>query len=238
MMRAREAPTDERAGQSDDSSTRRAFGARIPSRSRSPETTAALAAAAALLGAFAMLAALVRADGALAFDRAILRTLEPHYYDQPAHRLAQLVLAPGGEYFAPLPALIIAALVVVLAKRGLPAEALFVLLAAAVPMLLTSILKPFFPQPGLHHGADVDSYFPSGHAMGEIAVVAALALLAWPTRWRWWTLVLGVGFIVAYGASVVFLREHYPSDVLAGWCLGGAWVALLWVAFARRRIRT
>lgn len=70
--------------------------------------------------------------------------------------------------------------------------------------------------------------YPSGHSAQSAAAWMALAFVLaarWPARRR---LVLGgaVAIVVAVGASRVILGVHSPTDVLAGWALGGA-VALL-----------
>ena len=93
---------------------------------------------------------------------------------------------------------------------------------------LTGVMKLVFhrPRPELWPRLVTESgaSFPSGHSMYSAAFVVALILLAWPTRWRWPALVAGTVFTLVVGWSRVDLGVHYPTDVLAGWLSGTAWV--------------
>jgi undecaprenyl-diphosphatase len=40
---------------------------------------------------------------------------------------------------------------------------------------------------------------------------------------------------VLIGASRIYLGVHYPTDVLAGWCIGAAWALGCWAIMARFR---
>jgi undecaprenyl-diphosphatase len=51
-----------------------------------------------------------------------------------------------------------------------------------------------------------------------------------PARWR----AAVVALAALLGLSRVYLGYHYPSDVVAGWALAGAWLAL-WSMVADRR---
>lgn len=72
------------------------------------------------------------------------------------------------------------------------------------------------------------SSYPSAHAQGGITVWIALALVVLvtvPGRLRW---VLSIPLLIlglAIGMSRAVLGVHWPSDVLGGWILGGAWMA-------------
>ncbi|USX45815.1 phosphatase PAP2 family protein [Dietzia kunjamensis] len=69
--------------------------------------------------------------------------------------------------------------------------------------------------------------FPSGHAMGSMSLAAPLVVLTWGSRYRWAALAVAVVYVLAVGASRVYLGVHFPSDVLAGWCLTVLWVGIL-----------
>ena len=76
--------------------------------------------------------------------------------------------------------------------------------------------------------------FPSGHALMSITFYGLLIFLVWQNEKKLWVkwiltilLVLLINFI---GVSRVYLRVHYASDVLAGFCVGLMWLLLsLWL---------
>lgn len=73
------------------------------------------------------------------------------------------------------------------------------------------------PAPELDYG------FPSGHAMSSMTLVVALVVLTWGSRWCWFVLAVGGGFVLAIGWTRLYLGVHYPSDILAGWAASIAW---------------
>jgi membrane-associated phospholipid phosphatase len=134
--------------------------------------------------------------------------------------------------------LIGAGLVLVALARGLPRHALAAVAILAGSNLATQILKPLLATPrdagevtGLHI---VGPAFPSGHATASMSL-AIVAVLVVPRAWRPVVAAIGAVFAIAVSFAIVSLGWHYPSDVVGGWCLALAWVALLSAARRRRR---
>ena len=127
----------------------------------------------------------------------------------------------------PMVALFVAVLVALLAlrRRG---DATFFAVAVAGAMALNFAAKVLFgrarPDLWISLAPESDYSFPSGHAMGSMAVAVALASLAWGTRWRWPVAIVSGLFVAAVGLSRLYLDVHYPSDVLTGWLAALAWV--------------
>lgn len=97
-------------------------------------------------------------------------------------------------------------------------------------MAANIVLKALFhrDRPSLWHQSVVETgfSFPSGHAMASAALVTCLVIILWHTKWRWLTVVLGGIVVLLIGVSRLYLGVHYPSDILAGWCVSIAWVLL------------
>jgi undecaprenyl-diphosphatase len=130
------------------------------------------------------------------------------------------------------------AAVVYLALLGRRGAALTMLLGVAGGPVLSSVLKFACerPRPDLvPHGAFVSSWsFPSGHstmsAVVYLTLGALLARVRVKRRLKFYVLALAILLTVLVGVTRVYLGVHWPSDVLAGWCVGAAWAMLCWLA--------
>ena len=82
--------------------------------------------------------------------------------------------------------------------------------------------------------------FPSGHA--TLAAVTYLTLGTLLSRvesrgsTKIYVLTVAVALTLLIGISRLYLGVHWPTDVLAGWCVGSAWAMLCWrIALALQR---
>jgi undecaprenyl-diphosphatase len=92
------------------------------------------------------------------------------------------------------------------------------------------------PRPDVvpHEAYVYSGSFPSGHSTLAAACYLTIAMLvaSLETRRRSKALAYGLAsaVLMAVGFSRVYLGVHWPSDVLAGWCLGASWALVGWVA--------
>ena len=114
--------------------------------------------------------------------------------------------------------------------------ALHWLITVACVGLLTEALKLYtaVERPPLLNSAQMSYAFPSAHASLSVAVFGFLAVIVareLRNNWHWVPYSMAVFMVVAIGFSRLYLGVHWLSDVLAGWSLGLAWVALMGIAY-------
>jgi len=114
--------------------------------------------------------------------------------------------------------------------------ALHWLITVACVGLLTEALKLYtaVQRPPLLDSAQMSYAFPSAHASLSVAVFGFLAVIVareLRSNWHWVPYSMAVFMVVAIGFSRLYLGVHWLSDVLAGWSLGLAWVALMGIAY-------
>jgi undecaprenyl-diphosphatase len=182
-----------------------------------------------------------------AFDRAVIYALrapgDPHRPIGPAwlNTAAVDITSLGSTTLLGILVVLVCGLFLSLRRRR---EAVLLLLASGGGLILTNYLKDVFqrdrPPLILHAVPAINASFPSGHATLSATVFLTLgALIAHfghRRRVRVYALASAVILSLMVGCSRVYLGVHWPTDVLAGWCIGSAWALVWWgVAIAWER---
>jgi undecaprenyl-diphosphatase len=75
--------------------------------------------------------------------------------------------------------------------------------------------------------------FPSGHALLSASIYLTLGVMLARVHaqrsLKLYFLVTAVVLTLVIGLSRIYLGVHWPSDVLAGWCLGTVWAGGCWL---------
>lgn len=108
--------------------------------------------------------------------------------------------------------------------------------------LLMIALKNYFHRnrPSIKFAEVVQSFsFPSGHTFSSFVFAVVLIYLLWKSDWskasKLALSLLLLVFSCIVGLSRIVLRVHFASDVIAGFCIGIAWI--LFIVFIRSAFR-
>lgn len=183
---------------------------------------------------FVELAERVHAGAKLPFDRPVMLWLQRRH-SPGATRVARVVTELGGVTAVPVFALAASAYLAAVRGSRRPAALLAVSLVGSTA--INSTLKVMYrrARPAFFtHIVEEKSYsFPSGHAMASAALAGCACVLAWPTGWRYPVIVGSAAYVPSVGVTRMYLGVHFPSDILAGWCVSLAWVGevatILWL---------
>ena len=174
---------------------------------------------------FVELAERVRGNAPLSFDRPLMLWIRRRHSPRRT-RLVRAVTELGGVTAVPVVALSVAGYLAAVRGSRRPAALLTVSLVGST--VINSVLKVMYRRTRptfFAHIVQEKSYsFPSGHAMASAALAGCACVLAWRTRWRVPALAGSAVYVPASGATRVYLGVHFPSDILAGWCVSLAWV--------------
>lgn len=138
-------------------------------------------------------------------------------------------------------------LVVAIGIKRATAEAVFLLIANAGGWILSLVTKSLFERP--RPPPDVVSAithpqsfaFPSGHSLIAMVFYTSLVMVASGLGRKGLAIsltVLAAIMVPTMGFTRVYLGVHYPSDVIAGFALGAAWVWFVYLGYriiVRRR---
>jgi undecaprenyl-diphosphatase len=118
-----------------------------------------------------------------------------------------------------------------------PGAALFVAIAIAGGAALEVLLKLGFARPRselVSHLVDVNSFsFPSGRAtkatITYLTLGVLLARVQKRRRMKLYLVAVATLLALFVGFSRVYLGVHWPTDVVAGWCVEAAWALGCWL---------
>jgi undecaprenyl-diphosphatase len=151
-------------------------------------------------------------------------------------------ISPLGGYAVVI--LISLAVIGYLLMDGKRAAALWVLVSVGGGAVLSNLLKFAIerPRPDLvARLVEVNTTsFPSGHAtlaaVTYLTLGALLSRVEARRRVKIYLLTVAMTLTFLIGVSRIYLGVHWPTDVLAGWCVGAAWAMLCWrIALALQR---
>ena len=202
------------------------------------------------IGATSLVAGIVDAvahGGSFRLDDAILLALRrPRHLNQPIGPVWLLqsatdLSALGGLTLQWLLGGASLAYLLMIRKR---AEAAWLAGSAVGASILNAGLKSLLhrPRPELvpHLAVVSNASFPSGHAMISAALyltVGAMLSETQPSRAARIFLMSFAGLLVLLvGVSRIYLGVHWPSDVLAGWCLGALWALAVFAVSRTLRV--
>ncbi len=182
-----------------------------------------------LWGLFAM-ADIVFEDKNLTFDQRVFDTINPWISD--VHTKIMLVITFLGSQNFLLPANILLILYYLLIRENKKTafQISTISLTSVVVMFTIKFIlrrqRPLVPLISKVHGYS----FPSGHTFTSVTFYGIIAFIVYknlknvPLKI---SIILAlIIFVILIGFSRVYLRLHYASDVIAGFCLGLIWLIL------------
>ena len=220
-------PGDQAPGGADDTGQVASSASKTDRRRRKAAAFLLLGDAVQLL-LFGALAVSIHIQPLLPIDVAITREFQENH--TPWLRISMLVISyPGSSFLLPTLVLLTVLIFWLLGDR---LEAVFVAGLSACSLLLNQLLKFLIhrPRPSgslVHIIVTAAGYsFPSGHVMAYVAyfgLLFAFGVLLFQGRhwWRTALFIISAAFVVQIGPSRVYLGDHWSSDVIGAYLIGG-----------------
>lgn len=175
------------------------------------------------------------------FDATVFSFAKEH--TTPGNTRIMRVISFLGNHVFLIPANFLLLLLFILLKERL--WAIRVAVGSLSSLILMSVLKNLFqrqrPDDPIVDGI-VNYGFPSGHGMMAVVfygLIAGWIAVSIHNKWyRRTTIAFLILLVLLIGYSRIYLRVHYATDVLAGYCVGMIWLTFcLWSVkqFSNRR---
>lgn len=179
-------------------------------------------------------------DKNFAFDKQVFQTIEPTINGTMTCFMKFITFFGSQKFLLPANILLVVLFFIVKKTKW---DALKV---AAISLSSTAVLfslkfilqreRPLLPLIAKAHGYS----FPSGHTFTSLTFFGMLAYITYKRienrRLRWLIISLLFILIILVGFSRIYLKLHYASDVIAGYCLGIVWLILAkWILFTTQK---
>lgn len=176
---------------------------------------------------------LVFISGNTAPDEKVFSMLAPHISEGRTRFMKAIAFLGNHKFLIPANLLFIAFLIFRKKKWQAMTFGVVALGSLGMMSLLKNLIQRQRPPDQLVEGITNFS-FPSGHAFMSIAFYGLL--IWWPAAYlkNKWQRQIAISFllfmILLIGFSRIYLRVHYTTDVIAGFCIGTIWLLFsLWL---------
>lgn len=184
----------------------------------------------------------IGSEGLVQFDQWISTFIQQARSDDLT--MIMIAITTIGSYKVEFPILFLAALVFWMLRKKIIVPVLLVINLFGV-RFLNHVFKVAIarPRPTGDHLVEVSGYsFPSGHAMISIGFYGFVAFLLYKELKEKTSKAIFIPWlfgilIFCIGLSRIYLGVHYPSDVIAGFLIGGLWLTFCIILSHLTRIR-
>ncbi|MBM7584180.1 undecaprenyl-diphosphatase [Bacillus pakistanensis] len=163
------------------------------------------------------------------FDNKIINVIQQNISPQLTLWMSRITFLGGVKWLTILTVLV--AIVLFIMKKS--PLAFYMILTVSFGGAFNWFLKWIFKRqrPDIQPLIEQSGYsFPSGHSMGSFIFYGALAFVLFRLFDYLWlkivTSALSLLLVCFIGISRIYLGVHYPSDIIAGFTAGGAWLVL------------
>lgn len=168
------------------------------------------------------------------FDDRVFELLQPHVSDANSQIMLFVTFFGTHKFLIPANLLLIAYFLFIKKHKWYSIKVPAIALSS---LALMFGLKYLFgrPRPNVPLLFQAEGLsFPSGHALFSITFYGLLVYLIYngvkQKGLKWTLILLLILFMTVIGFSRVYLRVHYASDVIAGFCVGFAWLVFtIWL---------
>lgn len=167
-------------------------------------------------------------------DEKVFAAIEPVRTDGLTAFMNFITVMGNHKFLVPANLVLIAVLLITRNRVAAATAAFTALSSLGLMSLLKNLLARQRPTAPLVDGI-TNFGFPSGHAFMSVAFYGMLLLIAYKgirgPLLKYAVILFLVLLVLLIGFSRIYLRVHYATDVVAGYCIGASWlIGCLWLA--------